>query len=281
MADCRCLNHTLARAVFAGWRRFVFCPERLKRWARLSGLCLLLLLGLSACTTPVGTQRVSERRAYQQLDRSALNSRQPSDAALLVLRRFNLEREFKRRPAAALEQLLDRAKSDSRRDIVYALAELACLHADRLSQSVKPGACRQAPDFYLLAAIASYTFLFGDASYSRPSPYERQFRNACDLYARALALAFSDPAHPPGSVLLRAGSRRLLGHDLQVTLSTDGFPYTLDRFSVFIPANSLAIRGISTRDTDSGLGAPLVGVFSGTLPLQLSGDRSSDPGGTI
>jgi pimeloyl-ACP methyl ester carboxylesterase len=47
-----------------------------------------------------------------------------------------------------------------------------------------------------------------------------------------------------------------------VSLKTNDFPWPLDEFSQFVPANAYKLRGVSVRNRNSGIGAPLIGVVN-------------------
>jgi len=70
--------------------------------------------------------------------------------------RYNLDKQFSKSPAVALPALHQQATNDSRRDVLFALAELNYLHAHHLRRSVKPGEPARAPDYYLASAIYAY-----------------------------------------------------------------------------------------------------------------------------
>jgi len=239
--------------------------------ACIRNLALALLLALlAACRTPVGTDHVSMRQAQRQIDKSVLNLGVPSSDTLRILHRYDLEKLFARDRFAAIDELHRRTARDDRRDQIFALAELSYLHADELSAAVKPGAWRAAPDFYLASAIYSWLYLFGDGPEPRPGPFDRRFRIACDLYSRATALAFMNPRATNAGLVLRAGERHVGHGSVMVELNTNAFPWRLDEFEQFIPADSLKVRGLSVRDRSAGIGAPLVA-------LQKTRDLSRGP----
>jgi pimeloyl-ACP methyl ester carboxylesterase len=251
---------------------------------KLANLALLLALGLAGCSHPIGANRVSGRVSYEQLNRSALNSDHCSDASEVVLHRFDLEEPFKKSPADALLFLHEKALTDDRRDLLFALAELNFLHAERLRHSVKPGVPRHAPDCYLSSAIYAYLFLLGEGREAAPGPFDRRFRLACDLYNRAVAQGFATGGPSNRVVSLEGGLRRLLPGPVQVTINHEEFKWSLDQIESFLPADEFVLRGLAVRDRQAGLGAPLIVVgktldekklarrFPATLFLRVPGD---------
>jgi pimeloyl-ACP methyl ester carboxylesterase len=243
-------------------------------------LCLLLLTG---CVHPIGADRTSIRQAHKQIAASALND-QLSAPTRMVLHAFELEEAFADEPAATLKLLHEKACHDDRRDLLYALAELNYLHAEHLRRSVKPGAARGAPDYYLSATIYAWFYLLGQSAEPPPSAFDWRFRVACDLYNCALGQAFADGPRTNSSVRLAGGVRPLLPGNVEVALSRPGFNWGFDEIDRFLPANEFTVRGLTVRDRQSGLGAPLIVVgktleskrgtrrFPATLILRVPGD---------
>ncbi len=248
------------------------------------GLALTVALGLSGCRHPIGADRVSGRASYQQLNQSALTGDRCSSHTETVLHRFDLEQEFRKTPATALLSLHEKALTDDRRDLLFALAELNFSHAQRLQRSVKPGAPRQAPDYYLSAAIYAYIFLLGDGREPAPGPFDRRFRLACDLYNRAVAQGFATIAVTNRTVRMEGGIRQLPAGPVDVKFLRDGFKWNLDEIEQFLPADEFALRGLAVRDRLDGLGSPLIVVgktldqtrfprrFPATVFLRVPGD---------
>lgn len=237
---------------------------------KLTAVALVLFLAASfaGCTNPIGADRTGVRRAHAELTASAVNGRM-SDASRLVLHRFDLKGLYARDPARALRELHDRAVGDSRHDVLYALAELNYHHADRLKRSVKPGQPRRAPDFYLASAIYAWFYLMGDGQASPPNAFDWRFRVACDLYNRAVALGFSSVGS--NSVVRFGSGLRYAGPGtIYVSFSQPGFKWSLEEIDRFLPADEFTVRGLTVRDRQSGLGAPLIGVGRTLDPKKFS-----------
>lgn len=220
---------------------------------------LASLLALAGCTAPIGADRATVRQLHRHFSSSAIDGRL-SDASRFVLHRYDLEKRFDREPAAALQALHEQACADSRRDLLYALAELNYLHADRLHRSVKPGAPAKAPDFYLAAAIYAWFYLLDESPAPPPSPYDRRFRVACDLYNYGVALGFAAGPRTNLSVHPANGSRPLAPGRVEIQFSQPAFKWNLADIELFLPADEFAVRGLNVRDRQSGLGAPLIAV---------------------
>jgi pimeloyl-ACP methyl ester carboxylesterase len=224
----------------------------------LNGCLAVALLALAGCVTPIGADKVSPRQAYQQLHENALTSGEFSSDARRVLNRYGLEPAFKKNPDATLEKLQAIACTDERRDVVYALAELNYWNADRQSRSVKPGVPRLARNSYFASAIYAYLYLLGESTEARPNPFDIRFRTAGDLYNRGLAQGLM--VNTNALVELASGARHTAPGVVEVQFTQPGFPWNLDLIKAFYSADEFAVRGLSTRNRDSGLGAPLIAV---------------------
>src|SRR5262245_41085943 len=251
-------------------------------------LALVVALLLTGCAPPIGADRVSGPARYEQLSRSALDSDRCSDASQVVLHRFDLEKQFQQSPTKALLFLHEKALTDERRDLLYALAELSFLQAERLQRSVKPSEPRQAPNWFLSSAIYAYLFLLGEGREAPPDAFDRRFRLACDLYNRAVAQGFASISTTNRAIRMEGGVRRLPGGPVQVTLNHDRFKWKLEEIDRFLPADEFVLRGLAVRDRQAGLGAPLIVVgktldekrfarrFPATLFLRVPGDLKRD-----
>src|SRR5208283_3242912 len=245
--------------------------RRYDRWEFFRGFLLwccltVALIVLAGCTTPIGADLATPRQAYVHLQRNALDSSGCSGAAQVVLHRYNLDKSFDKNPDATLEQLQTIACADDRRDVLYALCELNYLNADRRSRSVKPGVPRLARNSYFASAIYAYLYLFGDSREAPPSPYDLRFRAAGDFYNRGLAQGLM--VNTNALVELDSGVRQTPPGPVEVKFTQPGFPWSLDLVDKFYSADEFIVRGLTTRNRDSGLGAPLIAVSQKTGKFQ-------------
>jgi len=243
---------------------------------------LLSLLVLAGCTTPIGAAKVSPRAAYLNLHQNALNSGHYSSDARRVLNRYGLDAAMKSNPDATLKQLQTIACHDERRDVIYALSELSYWNAEREHRSVKPGVPRLARNSYFASAIYAYLYLLGESQEAHPNPFDLRFRVAGDLYNRGLALGLT--VNTNAVVELDSGLRQTPAGPVAVRFNHSGFPWGIERVEKFYSADEFIVRGLSTRNRDSGLGAPLIVVsqktgkfqekrrFPATVFLRVNGD---------
>lgn len=218
-------------------------------------LAPLLLIGLlSGCATPIGVTRVSAEKSYRTSTINPLNQGVVSNSAKAVLHRYNLGETFSTDPRGAIRFLHDTAIHDDRRDILFALAELSYLGGEKL----RAGASPEAPDAFLQSAVYAYLYLLGDGAQSPPTSYDIRFREACDLYNRALGRAF--PAKEDGSLEFRSGPRKLTVGDLNITLKPETLAWKLENFEALLPADDYDVRGFTVRNRTPGLGLPLIAL---------------------
>lgn len=239
-------------------------------------LALLLLFSLLAgCATPVGITRVSSRESYRLSTSNPLNEGEPSSATRVVLHRYNLISTSTDEPITTIRFLHETALVDERRDILFALAELSFLHGDRLLASNSWDDVAHAPDYYLLAAVYAYLYLLGDGTEPPPTAWDIQYREACDLYNRALAKGF----HPDENGALTIGDRvrKLPMGELTILKNVDTLNWKYDDFTSFLPADNYEVFGFTVRNRTSGMGLPLIAVLKpsqkafsgGALPITV------------
>lgn len=230
----------------------------MKTAARRLFVVLILSLLLAGCSTPIGVRHLDPHQAYTSSMASPLSGDQVSPATTVILHRFNLTQQFPKEPVAVIRSLHEKALTDNRRDILFALAELSYVAAERLDKSLDSAQKRQAPDFFLLSAVYAYYAVLDPELKPAPSLFDRSLQTACDLYNFSLwrGLATGEK----GQIEIRAGKRQLPVGGMEIRLDTERFPWELERFEKFEAADSYAIRGLSVRNRTDGLGTPLIAV---------------------
>lgn len=223
-------------------------------------LAPLLLVGiLAGCATPVGVTRVPAQKSYRLSTSNPLNQAVVSNSAKAVLHRYNLVETFNDSPKETIRFLHDIAMRDDRRDILFALSEMNYLEGERLLAIAAPDApSSDAPDSFLLSAVYAYLYLLGDGREPPPSAYDIRFREACELYNRALWRAF--PENVDGALEFRSGQRTLPVGNLDITLKSESLSWKLDHIEAFYPADAFEVRGLTVRNRTPGLGLPLIAL---------------------
>ena len=238
-----------------------------RRWAACGlAACLLVWVMCSGCGTTIGADLVKPSKGYENLYGERAASGISSDSRI-VLRWFGLEPVYAERPGEAIEQLFEISLRDSRREILFALAEMnyqLAKEGGAGGESYYRGAER-----FLTASVCAYYFLFSTEG-EAPSVYDWRFRRACELHNYGLARALLDEEGK--RLLLIEDSRALpcLGERRVTMLSrTEGAAEGARRY---IPADQLKVHGLSVKVRRTGVGAPLVesGLARKTQPLQES-----------
>ncbi len=222
----------------------------------LACMAALVILMAGGCATPVGVTSAGRNYAYPQIDRSALGSAMYSSATATVLHRHDLERVQEKSPVRCLVRLHQIACNDNRRDTLFALSEIAFM-LGKEGRRVKVDGRTLAPEnFFAASAVYAYLFLLGEGGEAPPDAYDRRFRMACDFYNRSLGsiIARREGRNAPGETewLLPVGRimvRRGDGSD---------FDLPLNEGETFVSADRFQIRGLSVRNRNAGLGAPIV-----------------------
>jgi pimeloyl-ACP methyl ester carboxylesterase len=218
----------------------------------------LALMVFAGCTAPIGARRVTTRQAYEQVDASALRTGKPSAYTVSILHRYGLDRLAASRPHEAVRQLHQRALATDERGLLFALSELSYVAGDHFRLSVKPGEVPNARDYYLGSAVYAWLFLFGNVTEPPPGAFDRRFREACDLYNYSLGLAFLDPKGTNGAVQLLSSARRLPVDEIDVTLTNLYPTLRLDQVEQILLADKYRVRGLSMRNREAGVGAPIL-----------------------
>jgi pimeloyl-ACP methyl ester carboxylesterase len=224
-----------------------------------SGLVLTALL-TAGCVAPIGADRVTTRDAYAQVEANALRTGKPSADTDSILHRYNLDEVAARQPDEAVRRLHEKALATGERDLLFALAELSYTAGEHIRRSVKPWDPRDARDFYLGSAVYAWLFLFGEGKEAPPGPFDRRFREACDFYNYSLGRALTGRRSTNAVVHLRGERRRLPVGEIELRVGGGEVASWLKDFEEILLADQFQVRGLSVRNREPGVGAPLICV---------------------
>ena len=212
--------------------------------SRLPTACLLALL--AACAPPVSVVRMGPREVDRELTATVLTTGKPSGVTRTVLQRRMLGKRFDEAPVDAIAELqrLAVGPTGTPNDF-FALAELSFLRGEE----------EDSREWHLAAAVYALAFLSPETSTVLSDATDPRARVACDLYNRSLASGLAAPhdGHvvPAGSTSAAPFGTLEITFDEQQLVSGDR------RLVNFLPAADYAVRGLSNRHRQPGLGAPL------------------------
>ena len=137
------------------------------------------------------------------------------------------------------------------------------------NRSIKPWVPKPARDYFFCSAIYAYQYLFAAGS-DQPSPFEPQFRLACDIYNVALARAFILDGNTNGLMQFRAETRALNPGSIPLEVSQPGFPWDLSAFNAFLSTDQYIVHGLTVRNVQGALGATLIATLKATNTVNLA-----------
>jgi len=243
-------------------------------------MLLVCLVLLSGCATPIGVKKLSPQKAYQNAYANPLNAGVLSDQAKSVFNRYDLLEAFEKKLAPTLAILHEKALHDDRGDILYALAEGTYLYGSKLARSVQVEEQELAPDYFMLSALYSWYFVRAERSGQRLNIFDHRARAAIDMYNFGLWQAF-ETGNTEGLVL-KTAERQLPFGSISISLDTSQFPWQMDEFEKFLPADRYAVRGVSVRNRVAGIGLPMIAIrkesgqaVPATAILRVEGDLAT------
>lgn len=246
---------------------------------------LLAVILLAGCATPIGVRQVSPQQSYLDAFANPLNANVLGDQAKFVLNRYDLLKKFDKEPAATMAILHDKALHDDRADILYALAECSYLYGNKLSHSTLVEEQKLGPDYFLLSSLYSLYFVRAERAGERLNIFDRRVRAAIDMYNFGLWQAFE--TGKTAGLVLQDAERKLPFGSISIALDTSQFPWKMEEFNKFLPADGYAVRGVSVRNRTAGVGLPLIAIRGEngqavpvTAILNVEGDLATLNAGT-
>jgi triacylglycerol esterase/lipase EstA (alpha/beta hydrolase family) len=218
---------------------------RLAKWSTVASWLGLLALIASGCATPIGVDYVDRSVAYQSLTANVLSDEKPSSFSARELMNRNLYQRFEEDPAKALAEMHASLASEGDEDLLFALAELSFLYAEKSGDR----------SYYLAAAVYAYAFLLPGQHGTPPRPIDPRARWAVDLYNQSLGAAVksADGAY----AIPMGGTFKLPFGELTVTFNETDLIWAGYRMKDFIPAADIEVRGLRNRYRTPGVGAAL------------------------
>ena len=209
---------------------------------------------------PVGANLTPTELAYRQTHDNPVGQGTMSVETREIVHRYGQDEQFEKSPDESLRVLREKVAVTRERGVLFALSELNYLAGERLQRSVKPWEPRDARDYYLASSVYAWLFLFGEAAEPAPDAFDLRFRTACDLYNFGLGWALTERRGTNAVVQLVGGSRQMPGARIELDFKSTAFPWPLENFDRFLVADQFVVRGLSMRNRQPGIGAPLVAV---------------------
>jgi pimeloyl-ACP methyl ester carboxylesterase len=199
-----------------------------------------------------GERASSFQRSLAGIDR-------PSERTLETLKRYDLDREYRRDVNGALLRLEKFARRQPEAELVYALAELSWIDAKKLDRWRKP----QAIDRFLDAAAYAHDYLFDAEVAKGRGPGDPRFRLACDIYNAGVDRLIR-AAQLKGEIPLQNGEAipfKVYGREqvLRIVLDPRSPWKTGDVHKIKL-VSDFEVSGLDTHNYEYGLGVPLIGI---------------------
>jgi hypothetical protein len=197
-------------------------------------------------------------RASSSFQRSLAGIDRPSERTLETLKRYDLEREYRRDVNGALLRLEKFAQKSPQAELVYALAELSWIDGKRLDRWRRP----QAIDRFLDAAAYAHDYLFDPDLVDGRGPSDPRFRLACDIYNAGVDRLIR-AAELKGEIPLQNGEAipfKVHGREQVLRIVLEDSPWKSSDVHKIKLASDFEVTGLNTRSYEYGLGVPLIGI---------------------
>lgn len=251
MFDVPLLNAVKALAC----RQNVAAPMR--RWPILLALGLAVVFTSGCSTTHYLARRDTRENALAApLHLLSRKGPQLQERTSFTLRRYGLEKQYSDDPAGTLVMLRNMATDEADPERQFAVAELAYIEGKKAENDKQVGV---ALEYYSLALTSSYEYLFAGAFHDARSPYDPQFRGACNLYNEALEdslrlLCADNRLRPGASYTIASGE-----HEFTIETAVRG-NWSAEDFDHFEFVSDYEIQTLNNRHRTYGLGVPLIAV---------------------
>ena len=201
-------------------------------------------------------------RPHASFQRSLAGLDKPSERTVETLKRYDVERTYRKNADRALTALEKIARANPEPEVVYALAELSWVEGHRLERWRKAASIER----FLDAVAYAYDFLFDPDLAAGRQPTDPRFRLACELYNDGLdrvirAAQANSKIMPEGTITLK-----LHGRDQVLRVALRNSPWASADVDQVVLASDFRVSGLSTQTYQYGLGVPLVGIHRPAEP---------------
>ncbi|GKT10791.1 hypothetical protein DSTSK_40960 [Desulforhabdus sp. TSK] len=233
-------------------------------FTRMVLLALSLSIGvLSGCAHRVGVTPTTDQKWFREMDRNALDSDQLSERAMMYLREYDLEAQYRKAPLQFLEDFSRTLCQDRDREKRLVLAELCYLEGKRQESPTSDLAAK----LFLSATVYAHSYLHNQTLQPALNPFDPRYRMACDLYNRSLA-KFVVYVQERDIRFAEAQSVPILHGKVEIKGVAKDLPWQPQKTDEYLPSYEFLAKGLNNYHRDFGLGAPVIVVH------QLSGEES-------
>ncbi len=192
--------------------------------------------------------------------RSVAGLDRPTERTLETLKRYDLEREYRRNLNNALLRIEKFAQRRPEAELVYALAELSWIEGKRLDRWRKP----QALDRFLDAAAYAHDYLFEThpVLVEGRSPSDPRYRQAMEIYNGSVDHLIR-AAMTKGHIQPQEGeviSFKFHGREEKLRIVLKDSPWKSSDVHKILLASDFEVSGLNRDFNQYGLGVPLIGV---------------------
>jgi pimeloyl-ACP methyl ester carboxylesterase len=194
------------------------------------------------------------------LQRTITGIDRPSERTLETLRRYDLDKEYRRDVNATLQRLEKYAQQRAEAELVYALTELSWIEGKRLDRRRKA----EAIDRYLDATAYAYDYLFAPdpelaAVRSQSDP---RFRLACEIYNAGVervirAAQTKDQIQPQNGEVIPF---KIHGREQTLRITVVDSPWRSADVDKILLCSDFEVTGLNKELYQYGLGVPLIAV---------------------
>ncbi|MDR0869588.1 MAG: alpha/beta fold hydrolase [Planctomycetaceae bacterium] len=222
----------------------------IKRLTAVLSVCLLL----TGCSTAFQARFKNPAYSFNQpAPEITFNGTGISKRTQQTLRTYDLEKTAKKKPPAALEELLKETNREPTLDLVFAVAELANIQAKRNEPAY----------WYYQSAKYAFGYLFDPRFNNRRNRYDPHFRKACLFYnegTEQILRHFSEKntvnLSPERTLYL---TEELKGHPLcNIKIVHRSVQWNSADLEPFRFASDYEIKGLENQYRQYGLGVPLL-----------------------
>jgi pimeloyl-ACP methyl ester carboxylesterase len=222
------------------------------------GLLLALVLAMPGCGSSrwISVRSVPKNPLMERLKLGSWGGLEPTERTMLILRRYDLQKDFKDRPLEVLQHLEEIAQARPDPETYYAAAEIAYIAAADAKLKDRDAAL----DYCGTCVTHAFTYLFDPRFNYDRNPYDPQFRGACELYNGALEQMLRILRKEGALVVGRTHTVHTKNQTCDVVVvarSGNWHPEDFDRFEF---CSDFEIDGIANYYRTYGLGVPLIAV---------------------